>query len=184
VDGAAGETWAAVGAALEKGCRGCPGGSSLARFLAEHREVRNRMDLPALSVKDILAWADAHHLRTGPWPLASSGPVVDAPGETWTAIQVALAHGTRGLAGGSSLARLLAEHRGVPNRLAGPRLTVAQIVCWAAAHHCRSGRWPTNRSGPVEDALEETWSGIDAALRKGCRGLPGGSSLAQLSRQR
>jgi hypothetical protein len=101
------------------------------------------------------------------------------------AIQVALSHGIRGLApGGSSLARLLAQHRGAPNRLARPRLTVAQVLRWANAHHRRTGRWPTHRSGSVWDAPEETWSGIIAALRTGCRGLPGGSSLAQLLRQR
>jgi len=176
----AGDTWAAVDNALRKGTRGCPGGSSLSRLLARHYGMRNHMDLPPLTVEQILAWADAHHARTGRWPLSSSGAVLDAPGVTWNAIQNALSRGVRGLAGGSTLARLLAEERGVPNRLARPRLTIPQILAWADAHKRRTGRRPTRESGPLQEAPEETWSAINAALRAGCCGLPPGSSLAQL----
>ena len=37
--------------------------------------------LPALSVEQILAWADAHHARTGRWPNHKSGPIAEAPDE-------------------------------------------------------------------------------------------------------
>jgi hypothetical protein len=61
-----------------------------------------------------------------------------------------------------------------------PTLTVAVILVWADAHHGRIGRWPSCESGPVHGAQGETWGRLDAALREGARGLPGGSSLARL----
>ena len=178
--GASGETWSAVGAALQKGSRGFKGGSSLAKLLAEHRGRRNQNALPKYTHKQILAWADAHHQRTGDWPKVRSGPIVDAPGETWKAVGVALQLGLRGLKGGASLAQLLAEHRGVRNRLALPKYTHEQILAWADAHHQRTGAWPNQRSGAVDGAPGETWEGIQSALRVGFRGLSGGSSLFQL----
>jgi hypothetical protein len=59
-----------------------------------------------------LSWADRHKGRTGAWPHLNAGPVADAPGETWRGLNRALWGGHRGLPGGSSLARLLAERRG------------------------------------------------------------------------
>jgi hypothetical protein len=181
--GPLGLTWRALDNALRLGLRGLEGGSSLALLLAEHRHVRNPHQLPRLSLQQILALADAHQKRTGAWPTAQSGPVVGAPGETWRALDSALRVGLRGLAGGSSLARLLAQERGVRNLQDLPRLTPGQILAWADAHHRRSGEWPSNVPMPVEDAPTETWAGLDADLRNGLRGLPGGSSLTRLLAQ-
>jgi hypothetical protein len=36
------------------------------------------------------------------------------------------------------------------------------------------------RSGPIEEAPDETWQVVEAALQGGLRGLPGDSSLARL----
>jgi hypothetical protein len=58
-------------------------------------------------LKQIRAWAKAHRNRAGAWPGDRSGPIPEAPGETWKAVQMALVHGLRGLKGGSSLAQLL-----------------------------------------------------------------------------
>ena len=66
--------------------------------------------------QQILAWADAHHRRTGAYPHVLAGPIEGAPGETWKAVQLALFEGLRVLPGGSSLSKLLKEHRGVINR--------------------------------------------------------------------
>jgi hypothetical protein len=63
-----------------------------------------------LTVGQILAWADAHHGRTGRWPHANSGPVEGEPGESWANVNAALYWGRRGLPRGSSLTRFLAEH--------------------------------------------------------------------------
>jgi hypothetical protein len=65
---------------------------------------------PKLTVAQILRWADAHHERTGTWPAAGSGPVREAPGLTWLAVNGALSKGLRGLPGGDSLAQLLMRH--------------------------------------------------------------------------
>lgn len=107
VIGAKGETWSAIESALRVGIRGLPGGSSLPALLAEHRGHRHKGNLPRLTKKQIRAWAKAHFQRTGQWPRNNSGPVVEAPGQTWKAIEVALYQGGRGLPGGLTLAGLL-----------------------------------------------------------------------------
>jgi hypothetical protein len=66
---------------------------------------------PPLTVEQVLAWADAHRERTGRWPNQNSGPVADAPEETWCAIDHALRRGLRGFPGADSLDRLLGRHR-------------------------------------------------------------------------
>jgi hypothetical protein len=170
----------AVEAALNKGNRNLPGDSSLAQLLAEHRRVRNKARLPKLTRKQILTWADGHRQRTGQGPTKESGAVLDAPGETWLAIQPALVAGLRRLPGGSSLARLLAERRGVRNRSCLPDLTPKQIRTWALAHRRRTGKWPPALSGPVVEAPGETWKGVEMALVQGHRGMRKGSSLARV----
>jgi hypothetical protein len=177
---ALGDTWRKVDTALRYGLRGLPGRTSLAQLLAERRGVRHHGRLPPFREKQILAWADAHRRRTGLWPTAASGPVVDAPEETWRAVDQALRVGVRGLPSGSSLARLLMQRRGVRHLQRLPRLTARQILTWADAHRRRTGTWPNSASGPVAGTPGEHWQAIDAALTSGRRGLPGGSSLARL----
>jgi hypothetical protein len=174
------DNWRRVDSALRLGLRGLPGGSSLARLLAEQRGVRNSSCLPRLSLKQIIGWAEAHHRRTGIWPKETTGPVVESPEETWHAIDRALRAGVRGLPKGWSLARLLSQRRGVRNIQSLPHLTVKQILAWADAFYRRTGTWPNSQSGPVDRAPGETWSGINAALQSGRRGFPGGFSLARL----
>jgi len=177
---AKGEKWYDLDSALQHGRRGLPGGSSLPRLLAEHRGVRNRKQLPPYTEAEILRWADAHYARTGEWPTAKAGPITDAPEETWTAVQVALCQGRRGLPGGSSLALLLADQRGVRNTWSRPILSVEGVLRWADAFHARTGGWPHIESGPILEAPNETWLAVNHALRDGTRGLPGGTSLAKL----
>jgi hypothetical protein len=181
---APGETWGAVHAALSNGKRGLPGGSSLARLLAAERGVRHRTELPDLTCEQVLGWADAYHGRTGAWPTVNSGPIPEAPGETWGRVNHALRDGARGLPTGSSLPRLLAEYRGVRNPKGLPPVQVGQVLVWADAHRTRTGQWPTLHAGSIPEAPGEDWKGVDGALRKGLRGLPGGSSLARLLAQK
>lgn len=176
-----GRKWSGVNAALmQRRVKGVRAACTLAQLLNKHRGVRNRIHPPLLSVRRILAWADAHFQQTGQWPKADSGPIPQAPGENWSKINNALDTGLRGLPGGSSLARLLARRRGVPVRELPPRLSYQQILAWADAHYAQTGRWPWARSGPVAAAPGENWIALDAALRVGARGLPGGSSVARL----
>jgi hypothetical protein len=166
------EHWGSLQSALRQGARGLPGGDSLARLLDRHYSR-------TLTVPLILAWADAHRTRTGRWPTPLSGPVVEAPGLTWAAVQGALRRGRRGLPGGSSLARLLRRHRGHKRRL-----TLKGILAWADSHHEQTGAWPTYQSGAVADAPGEHWGAIAGALRRGLRGLPGGDTLPRLLERR
>jgi hypothetical protein len=177
---APGHTWCQVDQALLRGQRGLPGGDSVARLLARERGVRNQTNLPRLTEAQILTWADAHYARTGKWPTHSSGPVADAPEETWCGLQMALNRGVRALPGGSSLAQLLARERGRRNRGSLPHFTVEQILTWADAHFQRTGQWPKANSGPIPEASGETWQAVAHALSRGMRGLPGGDSLARL----
>jgi len=178
--GAYRENWGSIADDLRQGRRGLPGGMTLARVLAEHRNVRNLHSIPPLSVDQILDWADAHHAAHGRWPSFSSGPVGGAPGETWSGINSALYEGWRGLHGASTLFRLLIEHRGSAIAKRRSDLSVDQILAWADAHRAVHGRWPVEDSGPLAEAPGECWSAISQALARGARGLPGGSSLARL----
>jgi len=180
VSGTLGETWRRVDSALRLGLRGLPGGTSLAKMLVDERGVRNHTNLPKLSVKKILVWADLHFQRTGLWPKETSGAIAESPLEGWHAVDRALRAGVRGLPKGSSLARLLARHRSYRNIHELPRISVDQILTWADRHCKRTGRWPNSTMGVVPEAPTETWSAINAALQLGRRGLPGGTSLVQL----
>jgi len=184
VPGPDGPNWNLLDAALRDGLRGLPGGSSLAKLFAEHRGHRNILDLPPLTTKQILAWADQWRRDFGAWPTADSGAIPDAPVDTWRSVNRALYEGLRSFPGGSSLAQLLAERRGYRNHMALAPLEVAQILAWADRHHDRTGRWPTRTSGIIPGTDRETWGYVDTALRTGLRGLPEGSSLARLLAER
>src|SRR5438552_5729801 len=101
---------------------------------------------------------------------ARSGKALTAP---WRS-------GLRGLAGGSSLVRLLNEQRGKRKRLERPPLSEAQILQWADAYQARTGAWPVREAGPVAEMPDETWKAVDRLLRQGGRGLAGRTSLALL----
>ncbi|MCH8211442.1 MAG: hypothetical protein IIB99_08715, partial [Planctomycetes bacterium] len=180
VRGASGDNWLMLDTSLRRGMRGLRGGSSLAKLLAKHRGVRNRMDLPPLSIEQILAWADAHRARTGDWPTTPSGRVHEAPGEDWAMIDHALQFGRRRLPHGWRLTRFLAKHRNQPYQRKGPHITEEQILAWARQHRKRTGFWPGLKSGHLPGARGETWRRVDMSLRKGSRGLAGGSSLSRL----
>jgi hypothetical protein len=166
---------------MRTGSRGLRCGGSLAKLLAEHRGVRNISALPRLTIRQILAWADAHHQRTGRWPsFCTKAPVPEAPDENWRAINASLSQGLRGLRGGETLSRLLARYRSVRRTIYVQPLTIPQILSYADAYVLKTGRFPTCDSGPVAGARGLTWNGIDIALTRGGRGLPAGFTLATL----
>lgn len=177
IEGTLDVTWSAINDNLCYGRRGLPRGTSLSQLLVEHRGHRNKKRLLPLSLEMILAWADAFHARIGEWPTRNSGPIPEAATETWARVDAALTKGLRGWPYSTSLAQLLAKHRGARNRKDLPRLRVGMILHWAGLHFERTNEWPREKSGAVADAPGETWAGINAALREGLRGLPGGSSL-------
>jgi hypothetical protein len=152
----------------------------LSELLSLERGVRNKTSLSRLTRRQILAWADAFFRRHGKWPSRKSGVILEAPEESWNAVDAALRYGFRGLCGGSSLAKLLAECRYKRNHKALQPLSYKKILAWADSHFERTGKWPTEKSGPVQEQPTETWQAIASALRCGGRGLPGGSSLTLL----
>jgi hypothetical protein len=169
--------WQSIDNALRYGTRGLPGGSTLQQELVKHRGVADRNQTASLTIKQVVAWARAHRRRTGNWPTARSGPVVERPAVSWRTIDHALQQGRCGGVRGSSLAQLLAQKLGIRTRAVIPRLNVDTILTWADAHRKRTGNWPYAHAGPIEGVPGETWKAIDSALRFGYRGLPGGESL-------
>src|SRR5579885_597041 len=59
-------------------------------------------------------------------------------------------------------------------------LYVSQVLGWADAFHGRMGYWPRITSPSLRAMGGLSWRSVDNALRYGFRGLPNGSSLAQL----
>lgn len=167
------ESWPQVDDALRDGLRGIRFKTSLARLLAERRGASYYLDQEALTIEQILQWADAHHLRTGKWPTRNSGDIPEAPQENWSRIDNALVVGNRTLSAGSSLVRLLAERRGMRNRKALPAFKIEQLLLWADRHYERHARWPSLWSGEIEDAPGETWNAVDSAFKVGGRGMAG-----------
>ncbi|HEY2250481.1 MAG TPA: hypothetical protein VGH74_05450 [Planctomycetaceae bacterium] len=175
------DTWCAIDLALRRCGRGLHAPEiSLARLLDEQRGVRNKQRLPRFTVRRIDAWAIAHHDRTGTWPASSSGPILEAPGETWLAVDKALRKGARGLAGGSSLFQLLAERHQVRLHRRIPSISVEQILEWAKRYFDRFKEPPSQTSGRIAGTSGITWGAVDQMLDEGYRGLPGGSSLSLL----
>jgi len=144
--------------------------------MARQRTLRR----PRLTRARILERAKLHFRRKGQWPTRDSGPVLGEPNDTWAAIEASLQQGLRGLPGGSSLARLLAEAGLKRHRQEPPVLTVPAILLWMKADYKATGKWPTRRSGPIRAAPGENWALVDRYLRRGGRGLPGGCTLARL----
>ena len=175
-----GLTWSNVNDALKNGRGILAGGSSLAQFL---RSKRAELRGPAVTEKQILFWADAYYKRMGSYPNAKSGAIPEAPGENWRLLDCALEVGTRSLPGGSSLWQLLVAERG-PEARRRPRkrrrLTLGEVVAWGQAHRQRTGRWPNDDSGRIPETERETWRAVHYAVRRGGRGLPGGSSLSRI----
>jgi hypothetical protein len=137
---------------------------------------------PRLSEARVLAWAEAYFAARGKWPTRISGPIAGTR-ETWSKINGALVKGCRGFPSGSSLAQLLARRCGKRNHLCLPRLSERKILAWADAYFETHGKWPGVNSGVIA-GTEERWDNIDNDLLQGHRGLPGGSSLAQLLMRR
>lgn len=105
-----GETWRSIDNAMKRSARGFTSPTSLAEFLADHRGYRHVRNAPPLTIKQILAWADAYRASQGRWPAVLSGPISGTQ-DTWARINDALRHGFRELPGGSSLLKLIKRRR-------------------------------------------------------------------------
>ena len=139
-------TWELINESLRLGQYGLAGGSSLARLMAEYRDVR-----APLTVERILAWADAYHADQGQWPGAQHKPVAGR-GRNLRRIDKALKVGSRGLPGGTSLTHLLVEYRGPEASLRPRRLSLGKIRRWADAPRGH-GRLADPRASAVAERL-------------------------------
>lgn len=140
---------------------------------------RSRPAKPRLSYTRILGWCDEFKDRLGVWPMRGDKFIATDAEETWGAIDRSLTQGTRGLPGGTTLAKLLMQYRGRQHFFLKPDFTVDQILTWADAFHATTGDWPKYQDGAIASTTE-TWSAVQTSLQRGTRGLPGGGSLAQL----
>ncbi len=182
------ETWQKVAVALLHGNRGLSGRTSLARLLFKKKGAKREGLRPRLTERQILEWIDAYYKKYRDWPRRQSGPIPGSPGDTWQSVDGALRMGARGLTKKMSLFRFLQKHRqAYPDvnwlpHLISPsnRLTIEMIMKWAKAHRQKTGRLPNHLSGPISGVRGATWNNVDSALRRGSRGLPGGSSLARV----
>jgi hypothetical protein len=112
---------------------------AVAAHPAEVREAAEPLnERPDLTVARILARADDHQAAHRQWPDGRKQSaflrVEGVPGESWQAINHALALGPRGLPGDSSLAELLAEHRGAPVPDRAPEALAEKIRAWEQKH--------------------------------------------------
>jgi hypothetical protein len=172
--------WNAINNCLKKGCRGLPGGSSLFKLRQEYFTGKESPLTEDIIVKAMKEYHEDHDK----YPSSESG---DASKYlkfkiTWSAIGACLRKGLRGLPGDSSLAQLRKKYDiGVK-----PDLTEEQIIKAMRGYFEEHGRYPSLRGGCASKYIFEDilWSGIDASLRHGHRGLPGGSSLHKLKNER
>ena len=167
-----------INGCLAQGVRGAVQYPSLAALLRDRCGVVGHRGKPEISIGQILEWADQYKAKHGRWPTAKSGAIPEA-NENWRAICLSLFKGTRGLDGGWSLPRLLAEHRSHRNRSNLSRLTIRDILRWADVYKQSTGEWPSPRSGPIPGTMD-TWLSVNRALQKGGRGISACSSLSRL----
>lgn len=143
---------------------------------------RRRSDKPTITIDQVVDWALTYFERTGGWPKPESGAVRGRRDLNWNMIDMALRDGYRGLPRSGSLPRFLdkylSEARKATRR---PKLSLAKIRQWAAAHHRRTGRWPTvAAAGDIPESPGDTWRSINKALTRGTRGLGAKSTLAKV----
>ena len=180
IRGAKREHWNAVSSALYLGFRGLPGGCTLAQFLLEKRGVRNKNMRTRVSIGAVLKWADEHHARHGVWPKRCSGEIPDSGGGTWARVDMELRRGVRNLRDGTTLFQFLVKRRGINMGGRPPRLSVEQVFFWADQYFAAHGSWPNMRSGIIPNSRGHTWRRLEMNLRRGTRGLPGGTTLGRL----
>jgi hypothetical protein len=180
-------TWHSVNFFLWKGGRGLPKGSSLAQFIEKKLGIRNRNIPPSFTEDQILDWIGQYFVKYKKKPTKTSGIVEFAErnyrGTTWSEIDSSFKRGKRGLHI-SSLAQFIQKKLDIKRRTHPPDLNLELILDWAQKYYSKYNIKPTAKNKVIEFAINdhqgETWLAVDAALRKGRRGLAGGSSLANL----
>jgi hypothetical protein len=175
--------WCALDGVLRQGGRGLPGGSSLAKLMADRFGYVYWGNKMPLSDEFILDMVDQFKNEHGKFPGQYSGLVAGGfPGDDWGGYNASLRDGGRGLHGGTTLAKLI--HSRYPEYVHSKNcenLTVEFIVDRAKEHLDLNGKFPVVKGGSVTNGYPgDTWNGYDRALFEGGRGLPGGTTLKRL----
>jgi hypothetical protein len=149
------------------------------KHLREIRECQERKGW--LTEDKVWEAAQAWYKKHGEWPTQRSrGSIPELPEDTWVQIDSAFRNGIRGLPK-SSLSIHLAS-RGVLNRN-GKRVLQGEAEVWkvAQAWYKKHGEWPSaGDPRKISELPGYTWAAIDSLLRRGGKGLPGGSSISVL----
>lgn len=144
------------------------------------RTVAMTTDRPALTIQQVLAWADEYFSVKGSWPSQKS-KTINRQCPNWKAIDQCLIHGLRGLPKSGSLHKLLRKTgRKAESHLEKPDLSEAIILEWCDKYFVKYDEWPQVKHKRKVAGQDASWASIDAALRSGGRGLAKGKSLAKL----
>jgi hypothetical protein len=115
----------------------------------------------------------SHRQRTGRWPVTRSGPVLDAPGENWQAIEASLRNGNRGLPAGLSLWQLrLLTGQAEPEQVERRRRTAHEMNLGSFLRKGSYGPWWTKaeesllKQFPDEEVARRTERSVDAVRQK------------------
>lgn len=151
--------------------------------------LRNTKDASAIRKSDltedmIVEAMKEYYNQNGKYPSVRSGDASEyfKDNETWSGIHECIRYGSRGLPGGSSLSKLKKKHFDIKEK---ERLTEGMIVKAIEKYYDQNGRYPSKGDGDASEYFKdnETWRGINACLKQGNRGLPGGSSLSKLKKK-
>ena len=143
------------------------------------RDRRKTMGIVELTIPCVTDALLAYYAEHNAWPTKRSEGATEYFGHkiVWQSVDTALADGNLGLPGGSSLAKLCKTLK--------PDLTVAMILAAAMKFNnleqlSTHKHWPQAYSARATECFgfPERWLEVDAALKNGTRGLPGGQTLA------
>ena len=73
----------------------------------------------------------------------------------------------------------MAENQASTTKEGRQAFTKELILEWAKIYQSKNNEWPSAKSEMI-DGVNESWKNIDECLKRGLRGLEGGSSLSQL----
>jgi hypothetical protein len=168
-----GYTWITIDSALTHCSQGITAKSSIAKLISKHLGVRYKGDLPDFSEEKIVEWAKKYFLVHNKYPSIRTKPSDWLPeGETWIALDIALKRGTRGLPGGSSVAKLFEKYFGIRNKTNIPKISEQCIIDYMIVFKDKYGYFPHAHSKENEMLPSgESWHGFDKALRNARRGL-------------
>ena len=168
---------------LPRSDRGLPDGSSLARLWPVSAGLATIWAYRRSKFRKSFAGLIPTTPATAPGRNANPDPFPKPRARRGYACWSQLSKGRRRLPGGESSACLLG--RGGANCYRRPSADRGPDSYVGRRPSRTNGRLAQRTVGPIPEAPWEGWRrNVDAALRKGVRGLPGGSSLAQLLRQR